>query len=62
MIRIMVMVVVVMVAMISIKRFGRSLHFALSFLHSLTLCHRPPPEAMAIQATIPAIKTSQAIS
>lgn len=61
MIGIMVMVMVVMVAVVSVKRLRRPLHFAFSCLF-LTLRHRASPEAMAIEAAIPAVKTSQAIS
>ena len=62
MIWIVVMVVVVMVAMVAIKRLSRSFHFAFSFLWFRFFLHRTPPEAMPIEATIPTIETSQAIS
>jgi hypothetical protein len=62
MIRIMVMVVVVVtVAVVSVKRLRGSLCFAFPRLW-LTFRHRASPEAMAIEAAIPAVKTSQAIS
>ena len=61
MIGIMVMVVVVMVAVVSIKRLRGSLYFVFPRLW-LTLRHRASPEAMAIEAAIAAVKTSKAIS
>ena len=61
MIRVMVMVVVVMVAVVSIKRLRGSLYFVFPRLW-LTLRHRASPEAMAIEAAIPTVKTSKAIS